>query len=216
MTVMTSTRLLIGLAAAALVLTGCAPGGGTTPTTSAPEPTETSIETPEPAAVIISLEGLTLVDTNGDTLEATQFTDPEPVLSLLGELLGSTPDPEEYPEYGTTTWMWGDDVTFGTSGEDYSWVRLNVADLGGLPVQTAAGIHVGSSRDDLLAQDVYDPDYDFDSDGFSDFYGIEPVTNNDYESLSFPGQPGTDYIEAQLVGDQVSSLQSPSNDYTDV
>ena len=43
-----------------------------------------------------------------------------------------------------------------------------------------------------------------------------PVTNNDYESLSFPGQPGTDYIEAQLAGDTVSTLASPSNDYTDV
>jgi hypothetical protein len=214
MATMTSTRLIIGLAAAALVLTGCAPGGGTTPTTG-PEPTETTA-TPEPAAVILSLEGLTLVDTNGDTLEATQFSDPEPVLSLLDELLGSTPDPEEYPEFDTTAYSWGDDLTFSTRGEDYSWVRINVAELGGLPVQTAAGIHVGSSRDELLAQDVYDPQYDFDEDGYSDFYGVEPVTNNDYESLSFPGQPGTDFIEAQLQGDTVSTLASPSNDYTDV
>ncbi|HTL41439.1 MAG TPA: hypothetical protein VL294_08190 [Pseudolysinimonas sp.] len=212
---MTSMRLIIGLAAAALVLTGCAPGGGTSPTTD-PVPTETTIETPEPAAVILSLEGLTLVDTNGDTLEATQFSDPQPVLALLDELLGSTPDPEVYPEYDTTAYSWGDDLTFSIRGEDYSWVRVNVAELGGLPVQTAAGIQVGSSRDDLLAQDVYDPQYDFDTDGFSDFYGLEPVTNNDYESLSFPGQPGTDYIEAQLQGDTVSTLASPSNDYTDV
>jgi hypothetical protein len=211
---MTSPRLLVALAAAALVLTGCAPGPGTP--TSAPTPTQSGTETSEPAALVLSLDGLTLVDTNGDALEATRFDDPEPVLALLGEVLGSTPDPEEFPESETTSYAWGDDVTFNVRGTDYSWVRVNVPELGGLPVTTATGIGIGSSRDDLLAQDVYDPQYDFDEDGFSDFYGLEPVTNNDYESLSFPGQPGTDFIEVQLQGDQVSSMSSPSNDYTDV
>ena len=207
---------IVAALAVTLALAGCAPTGGSTDPTAGPKPTETVVPEPVPTAVVLSLDGLAVVDQDGEPLEATQFSDPEPVLTLLGELLGSTPDPEENPDYGTTTYMWGDDVTFGTTGPDYSWVRLNVTELGGLPVQTAAGIHVGSSRDDLLAQDVYDPEYDFDSDGFSDFYGLEPVTNNDYESLSFPGQPGTDYIEVQLQGNAVSSLSAPSNDYTDV
>lgn len=207
-------RILIAAAALTLVLAGCAPQaspGGTTD----PTPSDTTAA-PEPTAVILSLEGLTLVDQDGEALEATRFDDPQPVLVLLDELLGSTPDPEEFPEYDTTTYSWGEDLVFSTRGEDYSWVRVNVAEIGGLPVRTAAGIQVGSSRDDLLAQDVYDPKYDFDEDGFSDFYGLEPVTNDEYESLSLPGQPGTDFIEVQLQGDAVSSMSSPSNDYTDV
>lgn len=207
--------LIVAATTVAFVMSGCAPGGGGV--TPAPEPTvSVSPEEPTPTAVVISLEGLTVVDQDGEAIEATRFDDPAPVLFLLDELLGSTPEPEEFPEFDTTSYSWGDDLTFSTRGTDYSWVRLNVDELGGLPVQTSAGIHVGSSRDDLLAQDVYDPDYDFDGDGFSDFYGIEPVTNDDYESLSFPGQPGTDYIEVQLEGDTVSSISSPSNDYTDV
>jgi hypothetical protein len=35
-------------------------------------------------------------------------------------------------------------------------------------------------------------------------------------SLTFPGEPGTAFVEVQLIGDSVSVLRSPSNDYSDV
>jgi hypothetical protein len=207
------SRAVFAALALTVALAGCATAGGGPTAEPTPEPT-TPAE-PTPAAVIVSLEALTVVDESGEALEATRFDDPEPVLALLGELLGSTPEPDEYPEVGITSYDWGDAV-FVVSGPDYSSVRVNVAVLGGLPVQTPAGIGVGSSRDDVLAEEVYDPEFDVDGDGFSDFYGLEPVTNPDYPSLNLPGQPGTDFIEVQLEGDRVSSLRSPSNDYTDV
>jgi hypothetical protein len=214
---MTTPRLLIGIAVIALALSACAPGTVAVPPT---EPTTAETETASPgpatpAAVIVSLEGLTLVDGDGNPLEQTQFTDPDPVLALLSELLGSTPVPTENPDYGTKVWQWPD-IQFGTTGPDYSWVFIQTADLGGLPLQTIDGIHVGSNRDDVLALDPYDSGYDEDGDGQADLLGIEHVTNPDYESLSLPGNPGTDFIEVDLEGDTVTTLRSPSNDYSDV
>jgi hypothetical protein len=206
--------LVIAAIAFTLVLAACAPTGGGT-TDPDPDPTVTVPETPTATAVVISLTGLDIVDQNGEPLEATRFDDPEPVLFLLGELLGSTPEPTEYPEFGTTTYDWGD-VLLGLNGEDYSWVRVDVAELGGLPVQTTDGIQVGSPRADVEALAPYDSGYDSDGDGASDSYGVEAVTNPEYESLSIPGEQGTDFVEVYMAGDSVEWIRSPSNDYSDV
>jgi len=126
------------------------------------------------------------------------------------------PEPEEHAEFGTTGYAWGEDVVFVENEAGFSSVRISAPTIGPLPVRTADGITIGSTREEVLATGPYDGDYDVDGDGDSDFYGLEPVVNPDYESLNLPGQPGTDFIEVQLEDDLVSSLRAPSNDYTDV
>ena len=165
--------------------------------------------------VTLSLDGIVVQDAAGTTLQTSAFTDPDATLALLVSLTGTTPMPTEYPDFGSTTWEWPG-LLFGRTSEDFSWLRSESAEIGGLPLQTAAGIQVGSSRGDVILQSPYDGNYDMDGDGESDLYGLEQRTNDEYESLEFPGLPGTEFIEVQLDGDVVSVLRAPSNDYSDV
>jgi hypothetical protein len=203
--------------ALALTLAGCAPSTPSGPGGS-PEPSPSATSTPEEpqaAAVILSLDGIEVQDDTGAALQSATFDDPDAVLALLGSVLGSTPTPTEYPEFGSSTWEWPG-VLFGRASDTFSWFRSEVADLGGLPLRTTDGIQIGSTRAEVLALAPFDGAYDMDGDGTSDLFGLEQQTAPGTESLSFPGQPGTDYVEVQLEGDAVSVLRAPSNDYSDV
>jgi hypothetical protein len=206
---------LLGLAALVLVLAGCAPGTPTGPT-AGPEPTETVTPAPaEPSTLVLSLDGLAVQDDTGATLQSATFDDPDATLALLGEILGSTPTPTEYPEFGSKTYEWPG-VLFGVASEDFSWFRSEAADLGGLTLQTTDGIHLGSTRAEVTALSPFDLQYDMDGDGSSDLLGLEQETVPGTQSLNFPGQPGTAFVEVQLVSDSVTVLRAPSNDYSDV
>ncbi|HEX7835525.1 MAG TPA: hypothetical protein VF479_08675, partial [Pseudolysinimonas sp.] len=98
----------------------------------------------------------------------------------------------------------------------FSWLRAEVSDLGGLPLQTTDGIQIGSTRAEVAALAPFDGAYDMDGDGTSDLFGLEQQTVPGTESLSFPGQPGTAFVEVQLDGDTVTVLRAPSNDYSDL
>jgi hypothetical protein len=209
------TTGLLGIAALVLAIAGCAPGTPTGPTAE-PEPTVSSTPEPSgPAAVVLSLDGITVQDDAGTALESSTFDDPDATLALLSSLLGSTPTPTERPEIGSTTWEWPG-VLFGTTSDEFSWFRSEAADLGGVPLQTTDGIHLGSTRAEVEALSPFDLEYDMDGDGTSDLLGLEHETVPGTMSLSFPGQPGTAFVEVQLVGDSVNVLRSPSNDYSDV
>ena len=212
-------RLTVLAAAIAVTLTlaGCAPQGTVEPTTD-PVPTESVTPEPQPAVVIMSLDGLTVQDDAGGTVESAEFTDPDAILDLLSELLGSTPEPTQYPEIGNQTYEWPG-VLFGTGIEepsDYSWVRAEVAQLGDLPLQTSDGIHVGSALADVEALGPFEVGYDGDGDGVSDELGLEQQANPAYESLGHPGEPGTDFVAVQIAAGAVTVVRSPSNDYSDV
>jgi hypothetical protein len=211
---MKPTRLL-GLAALVLLLAGCAPGAPTTPSAT-PEPTETVTPAPaEPATLVLSLDGLAVQDETGATLQSATFDDPDATLALLASVMGSTPTPNVNPDFGTTTWEWPD-VLFGKASDDFSWFRSEAAVLGGLTLQTTDGIHLGSTRAEVTALSPFDLAYDMDGDGTSDLLGLEQETVPGTQSLNFPGQPGTAFVEVQLVGDAVTVLRAPSNDYSDV
>jgi hypothetical protein len=215
---MKKPALLAATAAIALaaLLTGCAPGAPSGSGTPEPSPsvTPTSVA-PQPAVVILSLDGIAVQDDGGATLQSASFNDPEAALALVSSLLGSTPTPTEYPEFGSSTWEWPG-VLFGRASDTFSWLRAEVSDLGGLPLQTTDGIQIGSTRADVVALAPFDGAYDMDGDGSSDLFGLEQETVPGTESLSFPGQPGTAFVEVQLDGDTVTVLRAPSNDYSDV
>ncbi len=102
-------------------------------------------------------------------------------------------------------------VNFGTA-----WIRLLSADIAGLPVSTSEGIHVGSTRDEVLALTHVETTYCGDGDGKPDSLGVEPRTVPGTESLSHPGQEGTDYIRLAFTGDVVTAISSPSSDWQDI
>lgn len=209
-------RIVIAAPVLVLALAGCAPTAGPADPTTAPKPTETSTPAaPQPAVVIVSLKDVTIQDDAGGTVQSVPFTDAAGMLALVSGLMGSTPTPTVNADYGTSTWEWPG-VQLGSPGPDYSWLRVSVANLGSLPLQTAGGIHVGSSLADVEAVGPFDDGYDGDGDGTSDVLGVDQVTNPEFDSLSNPGHPGTDFVALFMAGGAVTDIQSPSNDYSDV
>lgn len=208
--------LAIASIALAALLTGCAPGAPTGGETPEPSPSATATSEPaQPAVVILSLDGIAVQDAGGATLQSASFNDPDAALALVSSLMGSTPTPTDYPEFGSSTWEWPG-VIFGRASDTFSWLRAEVSDLGGLPLQTTDGIQIGSTRAEVAALAPFDGAYDMDGDGTSDLFGLEQQTVPGTESLSFPGQPGTAFVEVQLDGDTVTVLRAPSNDYSDL
>ena len=206
-------RTLIAASVLLLALAGCAPtGGGTTDPTTDPVPSETV--TPEPApqpdALVLGVQGLTLVDGDGAPDRTVSREDVVGSVALLTELFG---DPAvDGSDFGTS-YDWGD-----VSGGDSGWfnVRFDAAEFDGVVLRTSEGIQVGSSRDDVLALTTFDPEYDGDGDGLSDDLGLEPAEEPGTDSLTHPGNVGTSYIDAQFDSDIVTFLFAPAGDWRDV
>lgn len=201
------------LAIAVLVLAGCATGtpapAPTSSATATPTPTTTAAPTPEaPIATqaLLSLDGISVRDQFDSEMVSAPFSDPDAVLALLGGLLGSTPEPVEQFKLGTT-YEWPELTlveAFGTAR-----VIVRAATVAGIPITSTQGIGVGSSRAEVLAASPFDL-------GRPETLGLEPRSVPEFDSLVFPGQPGTAYIAVFFEGDVVSSLITPSGDYLDV
>lgn len=212
---MRTPQLLAAIVAAGLLLTGCTAGPGASPTPVASESPTPTPEEPTGPAIIVSLESVTVVDGGGASTRSVRFTDPEGIVSLMTDLAGgAAPVVEDFTPKGFLKYTWD-----GISVNAYSanaLVTVTVPELGGLSVRTADGIHVGSSRSDLAALAPFDEDSDEDGDGVSDRFGLEAREAPGNESLSFPGQPGTDFIGVSLTGDSVTELRAPDSDYGDI
>jgi hypothetical protein len=212
---MNSPRLFVGILAIGLLLGGCAPTAQIVSTSTAPA-TPTGAATPEvpkPASATLSLDGLSIRDQTGSELEAAKFADPDAMLALLGKVLRSTPDPVDNGK-GGLMYQWPGVMfikNFGTGS-----VRITGTDVGGLPLTTTQGIHVGSTRADVMALNPFDIAYDQNGDGVSDNFGIEQRQVPETQSLKFPGQTGTAFISVSLQSDVVVSIGSPSGDYLDI
>lgn len=200
------------------MLVGCA----TLSPQSAPTPTQTRTETPTPtptpevpvaSAVRLTLDRLVVLDQNGADLTAAGFADPDAVLALVEELTGSLPEPIDNRKFGML-YEWPEisvNLNFGIAS-----VRVTSPLVAGLPVSTSQGIHVGSSRAEVLALDPVVQNYDGDGDGLPDSFGLEPVAVPGTESLTYPGQTGTAYISVRMSGDSVAWIGAPGGDYLDV
>jgi hypothetical protein len=168
---------------------------------------------PTPTALVLSLDALTVRDQDGAALESAPLADPDAAIALVSSLTGVTPEPEDQGKFGMS-YEWPE-ITLNVNFSATS-VRVMSATVAGLPVSTSQGIHVGSSRSDVIALDPFVEEYDGDGDGLPDLYGLEPVSVPEHESLSHPGNPGTDYITVFMSGDTVVSLGAPGGDYRDI
>ncbi|MDF2579569.1 MAG: hypothetical protein K0S49_1148 [Microbacterium sp.] len=216
-------RLSPLLVAAALALTGCAsevPAASTTSSSSpAAQPSETPTPTPTPAGVIaVGVQGIAL--TNGDGSKTFSFDDPEPLLAFVEELTGEPRAGEDFEDPWGNGDTWGtlytwDDITVSVLKDGPASVTILATTVGGIPVGTASGIAIGSTRDDVLAMGGWD-EWDADGDGQADYLGVDGQVVEGVESLSRPGEPGREFILVKLDGDVVAELQSPSNDFSDI
>ncbi|MCU1579410.1 MAG: hypothetical protein JWP19_1614 [Rhodoglobus sp.] len=218
---MHSPRLLIGFVVLAALLAGCAePGIPESALTPAPTVSTTPQRTvapapkvPEAAAVILSLQGLTVVDGAGATMRSALFIDQDGMLALVSGLMGSTPLPTDLRK-GGLVYEWQGvslNLNFGSS-----FLYAERPDLDGLALLTTEGIHVGSSRADLAALSPFDIGHDEDGDGTSDWFGVEQQAEPNAQSLAYPGQPGTKYILVRLEGDTITKISAPSGDFYDI
>lgn len=197
---------------AVLVLSGCSavdevvapsPSATTTPT-----PTQ---QAPTPAEVVLSVDQISVLDSTGATLTAARYADPEAVLALLSSVEGSTPDPVDNKKFGVR-WEWPD---VALTSSYWAFVGVTGAQIGGLPVQTTQGIHVGSTRADLEALDAHDWGKDLDGDGKSDYYCLDVRPEPGKQSLVDPTMEGITCVGVTLAGDTVTSISSMSNDWFD-
>jgi hypothetical protein len=212
--------------ATALLMTGCAPLGAiqeSTPTATA-TPSQTADPAPAPAVLVVSLADVKLVNDDDSVAATVAYSNGEELVALLTESFGVEPTAEVAggTAYPVTNYRWGDAVVVGIPGPygdgtfGAAWLRIAVAEHLGLTIRTASGIAIGADRAAVMALAPFDPSYDADGDGASDFLGLEPLMNPEVESLSFPGQPGTDFVEVRFAADTVTVIRSPSSDYHDV
>lgn len=208
---MTSLRALIALVAVAVLLTGCTPPSDepapspsiTTAEGETPTPTP-SPEAPQPSAVILSVDALTVVDATGAPLSSALFAEPDRMLELVTALEGGTAPTEDRGTYGTR-YEWADGavgVIFGRA-----WFDSSSATLGGLPLRTTQGIQVGSTRADVLALDPVDLGDDYDFDGLSDSLALEVRSEPGTTSLEDSIREGITFVEAYFPGDVVTRLE---------
>ena len=194
---------LAATALLAFALAGCAPITIVVGPTGDPSPSETT-ETPTPAgpdALVLGVQGLTLVDGEGAPDETVSREDVSGSIDLLTGLFGA---PEEQTTEFGTFYDWG-----AVSGSDSGWfnVRFSAPDLDGVDLRTSQGIRVGDPRDAVTALDPFD-------DG--EILGLEAVPEPGTDSLSHPGDGGTSYIAVFFDGDTVIGLGAPAGDWRDL
>ncbi|MGO4487858.1 hypothetical protein [Microbacterium sp. 2RAF4] len=213
----------LALAGAAFLLASCtsAPSAAeptTVPSSAPATPTPTPTPTVEPQ-IVVSLDSIAVTDETG-TRDAA-LDDTEAVLDLLEETTGELPEPEKvetFPGYDFSfvNYIWdGLRVFTDTEHEGPASVALTGPSLGGVPITTAEGLAVGSTRAELLDAGAWALD-DTEDPATAEFLGLGGREAPGTESLSHPGSTGIVYTLFWFDGDTVKQIQVPSNDYSDL
>ena len=171
--------------------------------------------TPAPAAIVVSVDGLELVDEQGTVLGSAEFADGAGVVEFLGDAVGSTPEGEENTEgYPITSYDWGE-VTLRVVDDGAASIVASSATIEGLEIRTTEGVGVGSSREaavDAGAEEVFYADGSLQPDLLRLQVRDAPGT----DSLENPGTTGVDFVLLVLEGGDVVRIFSPSSDYGDL
>ncbi len=222
-----SSRAVIAVTlAAGLLLAGCA-GTSTVPDATPSAPTESSIPESVPAldSVYVSLDGVHLANDDDSVAGTAPYSDGPGLVALLTDAFGAEPLAEVTggTTYPATHYGWGDGGVIVSIGGPYgdgtfsdAWIRVTIAEYAGLPIFTDGGVNVGTDRAAVLTLAPYDPAYDGDGDGASDFLGLTPTPVPGSVSLSRPGEEGTAFVAVFFSGDTVTQLRSPADDFSDV
>lgn len=209
---------------ALISLSGCASSAATpqkTPSAgpaSSPSPTSPPTEGSDPL-LVVSLDGISLSDAEG-TSEAS-FDDATALLELLDRATGGLPEAEplEGPSgYDMTleayTWD-GLRVIADSSGEGPARVVVTATEVAGVPVATDDGLHVGSTRDELLAAGAQAL-VDTDDPATATELGMGAREIPGTESLTRPGAVGVQFSQFILEADAVTMIHIPADDFSDL
>jgi hypothetical protein len=201
---------------AGVLLSGCSPVSSlATGATPAP-PSATPSPTPVVAvALVLSLDDITVVNSDGSTADAAAFSDGAATVALLSRELGTPPTTTRNDDYGLTMYDWkgvGATLTDHDAGATVGFTR---SELNGLALRTSEGIHVGSSLSEVRA--VASPDTEYEPENSSDaYFGLEARPHPGTESLAVPGQVGKDYISVRLEHGIVVNIGTPGGDWQDL
>jgi hypothetical protein len=208
--------LAAGTLAAGLLLSGCTAIFMPSPTESEPAPVETvEPAEPVPTVLLISLDGVSVLNDDESVADEATFDDGQAVLELLGDVAGSTPEGQVNGDgYPITFYDWGQ-LGLAVVNDAGATLSVNDDEFGGLAVHTTDGVHIGSTGADAAAAADYQGS-DFNGDGQPDYFGLETVVNPDYQSLERPGEPGVDFVAVVVEGGVVTHISSPSNNYNDL
>lgn len=166
-------------------------------------------------SLVVSLDAVSVVNTDGSTGAIAQFSNGSATLALLSHVLGSTPTPAHDEHYLFTTYDWGALSMLVEDSDGTALVTLKARELGGITLRTIEGIEVRSTIAEVKA--VASPGTEFAPSGGPDaYYGLEARPHPGTESLVFPGRVGSDYIEVDLKNGVVVGLRTPFGDWQDV
>lgn len=219
---MRSPWLAVTLLPIALVLAACAgedvaPGP---PPTSAPTESATSSPAPPPAptpdALVIAVDGLTLLNGDGSSAGTTSFADGAGTLAFLNDLLDAEPTVTRNPDgYEITSYDWGA-LSLSVIDGLGSQIVVRATEFEGLTLRTVEGVTVDDTRAEVASLGALDGGYDGDGDGASDFVQLSTRNVPGTDSLEKPGSVGVDYVMISFEGDDVVGIHAPANDYGDL
>lgn len=213
-------RVLMGSLGLVAALTACAspaPAAVQTGTpTAVAAPTEVSTppmepEAAEPLRLVISLDAVT--GEFADHAEAIDYADAAGAVALLTSIAGP-PEVTEILQKGFTTYEWVG-VLVSADGTGHFLMHVSATSIGGVLIETAEGIAVGSSRDIAVAAGAAEG-YDSDGDGSADYLELGAREVPGTTSLTDPNVTGHEYLQLALNGELVTNLRAPSNDYSDL
>ena len=207
--------VVIALMAAVLLLSGCSPASPRATNAASASPTVTTSPAPVVAvALVVSLDEITVVNSDGSTADSAPFRDGPATVALLSRALGSTPTPTRNDDYGFTDYSW-EGVGVTLTDDKSASVGFTVPELNDLALRTSEGIQVGSSLTDVKA--VASPGTEYEPEGSQDaYFGLEARPHPGTESLAIPGQVGLDFINIRLTNGLVVNIGAPGGDWQDL
>lgn len=215
---------MVALAASALLLIGCAPTTSAEPSAAPSSASSSPSPSPSPTpeidpAIVVSLEDLTVTDASGTT--SASFDDSTALLALLEKTTGELPEPETveiFPGEPSTLqrYEWdGLTVVADSAVEGPARVRITAEEIGGMPITTTEGLHVGSTRAELLEVDAWAL-VDEEDAATAEYLGLGRKEVPGTESLTHPGSVGVQYMLFTLAGDTVTQFNAPADDFSDL
>jgi hypothetical protein len=161
--------------------------------------------------LVISLDAVSAEYT--DHVDSIDYGDAAGARALIESIAGS-PAVNDVPQKGFTDYEW-DGVRLTTNQAGQFRIIVSASSIGAVPVQTAEGITVGSSRDESVTAGAEDG-YDGNGDGVADSLRLGAREVPGTVALGSTESVGVEYVELRMDGDAVTQLVSPANDYSDV
>ncbi|WP_210274250.1 hypothetical protein [Microbacterium sp. Se63.02b] len=169
--------------------------------------------------MVVSLDGITATDASGTS--SADYDDPTALLALLEKSTGELPEPETveiFPGEPSTLqrFDWdGLSVLADSKRDSPASLTITAADISGIPVSTAEGLRVGSTRAELVDTGAWALTDDQDAATATDLgLGGQEVPGT--QSLTHPGSVGILFTLFVLEGDTVTRILVPSNDFSDL